>query len=135
MSHVIDGTGLSSPDVAAIRALIEPWTNACVRRDWDTLLGMCTDDVIFLPPNKPAVQNSGVRQWLDDFPTIKAMAWDIDHIEGVIGLACLRGWVKMTLDVSGQEVLFNGKYTDICRKQADGSWRFALVIWNSNESA
>ena len=63
------------------------------------------------------------------------MAFDIDHLEGVGHLACLRGWVKMTLDVSGQQVLFNGKYTDVCRKQPDGTWRFALVMWSSNEPA
>jgi len=91
--------------------------------------------MIFLPPNEPAVQGSDVRSWLDRLPTIRAMASDLDHIEGAFGLAYLRGWVKLTLDVSGQEVLFNGKFTDVCRKQVDGTWRFALSIWNSNEAA
>ena len=40
MSQVIDGTGLTPNDVLAIGALVEPWTNACVGRDWDSLLGM-----------------------------------------------------------------------------------------------
>jgi ketosteroid isomerase-like protein len=133
MSYVIDGAGLTPTDVAAIRAMIEPWTNACVGRDWDRLLALCTEDVTFLPPNEATVQGPGVHRWLENFPTIKAMAIEIDHIEGAAQLACLRGAVKMTLDISGQEVLFNGKYTDLFRKQPDGTWRFALVIWNSNE--
>lgn len=135
MSSADTGTGLSREDVAAIRANIQPWTRACLERDWDTLLAMCTDDIVFLPPNEPAAQGDSVRPWLDNFPTIKAMEWDIDHVQGKADLACLRGWVRMTLVVSGQEVCFNGKYTDVCRKQADGAWHFALIIWNSNEPA
>lgn len=135
MSQVIDGAGLTPNDVVAIRALVEPWTRACVQRDWDSLLGICTDDIVFLPPSEPAVGGGGVRPWLDRFPAIKAMAWDIDHVEGAGHLACARGWVRMTLEVSGQQLAFDGKYTDVFRKQPDGSWRFALVIWNSNNAA
>src|SRR5947208_15716358 len=128
------GTGLSSADVSAIRALREPWIKACLKRDWNSLLRMCTDDVIFMPPNEAAVQGANARPWLDNFPIIKTMDWDIEHVEGNGDLAWLRGWVKMTLDVSGQQIRFNGKYADVCRKQS-GSWRFAAVMWNSNEPA
>jgi ketosteroid isomerase-like protein len=135
MSQVIDGTGLTADDVIAIRALVEPWTTACVKRDWDSLLDMCTDDVVFQPPNEPIVEGAAARSWLDRFPTIKAMAWDIEHVEGAGQLAWARGWVRMTLEVSGQQVGFDGKYTDLFRKGSDGTWRFALVVWNSNTAA
>ena len=124
---------LSDTDVAAIRATIEPWTKACLERDWDTILAMCTDDIVFLPPNEPTMEGDAVRGWLENFPTIKQMAWDIVQLDGSGDLACTRGWIKMTLEVSGEEVLFNGKYTDICRKQPDGTWRYSLVIFNSND--
>ena len=135
MSQVIDGTGLTADDVAAIRGTIEPWRNACVRRDWDGLLGMCTDDIVFLPPDEPTVEGGVVRRWLDNFPAIKAMSLDIDRVEGTGHLACVRGSVRMTLEVSGQQLAFDGKYTDLFRKQPDGTWRFALVMWNSNKPA
>ena len=135
MSQVIDGTGLTPNDVLAIEALVEPWTNACVGRDWDSLLGMCTDDIVFQPPNEPSVAGRDVRRWLDNFPVIKAMAWHIDNVEGVGHLACASGWVKMTLEMDGQQLVFDGKYTDVFRRQPDGTWRFALVIWNSNTAA
>jgi ketosteroid isomerase-like protein len=106
-----------------------------VRRDWDALLGMCTDDVVFLPPNEPIVEGSAVRPWLESFPTVKAMAWDIDHLESAGDLSWLRGWVRMTLDISGEEIVFAGKYTDIARRQPDGSWRFAAIMWSSDEAA
>jgi ketosteroid isomerase-like protein len=104
-------------------------------RDWDTLLSFCTDDIAFSPPNEPLVQGPAARPWLERFPTISTMGWDIDHIEEAGDLAWLRGGVRMTLDVSGQTVDFDGKYTDVARRGADGAWRIAHVMWSSNEAA
>ena len=118
---------------SAIAALIEPWTRACIARDWDTLLSFCTDDVVFSPPNGQLVQHETVRPFLDGFPTITTMAWDIDHLESAGDLAWFRGPVKMTLDVSGQTVAFDGKYTDVARRRADGTWQVAVVMWSSND--
>jgi ketosteroid isomerase-like protein len=92
MSQVFDAIGLTADDVAAIRGTIEPWRNACVQRDWDGLLEMCTDDIVFLPPNEPTVEGGGVRRWLDNFPAIKAMALEIDRVEGAGHLACVKGF-------------------------------------------
>jgi ketosteroid isomerase-like protein len=135
MSLVIDGTGLTADDVAAIRGMIEPWIDACVQRDWDRLLAMCTDDIVFLPPNEPPVETARARSWLDNFPTIKAMSIEMEHIEGAGQLACVRGWVKMALEISAQQVAFDGKYIDVFRKQPDGQWRFAQVMWSANKAA
>jgi len=135
MSQVIDGTGLTADDVVAIRGTFEAWRDACVRRDWDALLGMCTDDIVFLPPGESPVEGAGVRAWLDNFPVIKAMSLDIDRIEGAGHLAGVRGLVRMTLEVSGQQLEFDGKYTDLFRKQPNGRWFYALVMWNSNTPA
>ena len=135
MSQVIDGTGVNPADETALRAFIAPWAEACVQRDWGALLAMCTDDVIFLPPNEPAVQGPDVRAWLETFPTIRGMTFDFDHIESSAALACGRGPVKMDLEVSGQPVAFDGKFTDHFRRQPDGTWRFSLVMWSSNQLA
>jgi ketosteroid isomerase-like protein len=64
---------------SAIAAFVEPWARACIAKDWDTLLTFCTDDVVFSPPNGQLVQHETVRPFLDGFPTIATMAWDIDH--------------------------------------------------------
>ena len=99
------------------------------------LLALCTDDVVFSPPNEPLVEGTAVRPWLEGFPAITTMGWDIDHLESTGDLAWLRGWVRMDLDIGGQAVSFNGKYTDVARRGADGQWRMAVVMWSSNEAA
>ena len=132
---VAETTTTSSTAASAMSALIEPWIRACVARDWDALLSFCTDDVAFSPPNGALAEGKAVRPFLEGFPSIATMGWGVDHIEEAGDLAWLRGWVRMTLDVSGQTVDFNGKYTDIARRGADGTWRMAHVMWSSNEPA
>tara|TARA_B110000438_G_C15791840_1_gene641047 strand:+ start:1844 stop:1993 length:150 start_codon:yes stop_codon:yes gene_type:complete len=36
-------------DAAQIRALIAPWVDACLARDWDALFDICTEDAFFDP--------------------------------------------------------------------------------------
>ena len=132
MDTAMPNSALAPEDVAAINDLIEPWNEAVMQKDWDAALGMCTDDMVFMPPDGLSVRGDEVRPWVEAFPTVKSMWWNIEDIHGLGDLACIRGSVKETLEVDGAEVLTDGKYCDVVRKGADGKWRFAIIIWNSN---
>ena len=93
---------------------------------------MCTSDVVFMPPDGPAVKGKDIQPWLDAFPVIKEMWWNIEFIDGGGEAAALRGEVRETLEIEGAEQKFEGKYTDVVRKGSDGKWRFAAIMWNSN---
>jgi ketosteroid isomerase-like protein len=120
-------------DASAIEGLIEPWTQACLAADWDALLGMCNDDIVFMPPGEPSVSGDAVRPWLEGI-VIRQMTWSIDHIEVKGDLAYLRGPVDQLLEIDGQEERFSGKYSDLMRRGEDGIWRFSVIMWNSDES-
>jgi len=75
-----------------------------------------------------------VRPFLESFPIIKTMSWDIDTLETADNITFLRGWVKQTLQVDGQIQEVDGKYCDLLRRERDGQWRFAVIIWNDNRS-
>jgi ketosteroid isomerase-like protein len=118
--------------LAAAQAMMEPWNRACVEADWDSLLSMCTDDLVFMPTGEPPVMGDAVRPWLDSL-TIKSIWWDIDRLEFDGDLAYLFGPVKETLVIDGKDEVFDGKYCDILKRGDDGKWRFSVVIWNSNQ--
>jgi ketosteroid isomerase-like protein len=118
---------------AAVERLIAPWTRACLERDWDSLLAMCTDDIVFMPHGSPPVTGEDVRPWLDGFPTIKAMSWDVARAEEAGDLAFVRGSVRQTLEIDGEVVEMDGKYCDLFRREEDRVWRFAVIIWNQND--
>lgn len=121
-------------DVSAIKATIKPWTEACLTRDWDALLDLCTDDVMFLPPDEPVVAGKQVRSWLESYPEIRRFETEFDHVEGQDQLAVARGHLTMTVLPAGtnEPLTIHGKFVDTFRRDARGSWKYASVIWNSS---
>lgn len=126
---------LTPVDVSSIRATAEPWVRACIERDWDALLEMCTDDVVFLPPDEPIVPSDRVRAWLEAYPEIETFDFDFDHIEGQDHLAVAYGTFRMTVTIEGRSVALDGKFHDTFRRDDRGKWLYAIVIWNSSQPA
>jgi len=122
-------------DAAAIRALISPWIQACKARDWDALLALCTDDIVFAPPGEPHVSGpSAIRTWMDAFPVIGEFTFAFDQVEvdGALGVGIGTGY--MSAEVEGEATEMNFKFVDVLRKLPDGSWRFSHASWSPNES-
>jgi len=115
---------------AAIRATIEPWRKACLDRNWDDLLALCTDDIVFAPPGEPYVAGGNVRSWLEAFPVMKAFDFTFDRIDVGGDHAAATGSGTWTLEVDGQEVSARFKFADLFRRGSDGVWRYAHVIYN-----
>jgi len=128
-------TMLSAADTAAIQGLVQPWTTACLDRDWDAALAMCTDDVVFMPPDEPTVQGSAVRDWLERYPIMKQFEWDFDQIEGQGDLAFGRGWFHVVLEVPEGTTTMDGKFVDVFERGTDGKWRIAVLMFSSNAPA
>lgn len=120
--------------MAAVQDLIQPWNKAIIDRDWDRMLSMCTEDIMFMPHGEPPVSGDAVRPWLDSFPTVKAMSWDVAGLEAAEDMAFVRGSVQQTLQLDEGDYEVDGKYCDLVRREADGQWRFAVIIWNENRS-
>lgn len=127
-------TTITPVDVSAIKGTITPWIDACLTRNWDKLLALCTDDVVFLPPDEPVVAAGQVRPWLENYPEIKAFDVEFDHVEGQDQIAVARGRFTITVMPEGAPapMTVNGKFTDTFRKDDQGKWRYASVTWNSS---
>lgn len=121
-------------DEAQIRSLIAPWIHSCIERDWDALLAICSDSVVFAPPGEPQVSGrDAIRTWLDAFPVIKAFSFDFENVELSGPLAVAIGAGSMSVEIDGEQLDMSIKFSDVLRKQPDGTWRFTHVIWNTDE--
>jgi ketosteroid isomerase-like protein len=120
---------------ATILASIAPWTKACLDRDWDALLAMCTNDVVFAPPGEPMVSGNKIRPWLEAFPVMKVFNFNFDRVDVGGDLATAVGSGTWTLELNGRDVSASFKFADVFRRGSDGSWRYAHVIWNSDTPA
>ncbi len=126
------GAQLQPDDDAQIRATIEPWTKACLDRDWDALLAMCTEDIVFSAPGEPKVTGTAaVRTWLEDYPVMKTLDFDFDRMEISGDLAVANGSGSMTIKVEGQEDTMIFDFTDTLRKNRHGTWLYSSVTYNA----
>lgn len=128
-----DGDRLSDADVTAIRALGQEFTQAIVTHDYDKVVALHTDDVAWMAPGAPAALGpAALRQSLEN--GVQALSFVITpaHTEGVGSLAYDRGGYTYTGVIGSDTVTAAGKYVQVLRRQADGSWRIALAIWNDD---
>jgi ketosteroid isomerase-like protein len=120
-------------DTATIQSTVVPWTRACLDRDWDSLLALCTPDVVFSPPGEPSVSGGSLRPWLGAFPKLREFAWNFDHLEIHGDFAVGVGAGSWTVEIDGKPVPMSFKFVDLFRRGDDGTWRYSHVFWSLNQ--
>ena len=127
---------LTPADTSSIKGLVKPYIDACLKRDWDKLLDMSTDDFVVLPPDEPLLSDrKKIRTWLEAYPTIKQLEIEVDHVEGQDHFAMAYGHFNETLEVKGKVSKVTGKFVNTYRRDDHGKWLFASQIWNWNTPA
>ncbi len=122
--------GLSQEDRDAIQAYTDEWVSQCLDRDWDALVERLTDDVVFLPPDEPAViGKAAAADFFAAYPVITLFSAPIESTDGRADLAVLRGTVDMTVQAEEGEARMVGKGVGTYRKEG-GRWRGATNCWN-----
>jgi uncharacterized protein (TIGR02246 family) len=112
-------------DERAIRELVETWMDASRRGDLATVLGLMSDDVLFLTPGHEPFGKEAFRA---AFESMRGVELDgraeIEEIEILGDWAWIRNHIEMTVTPPGGEAIRRSGYTlTILRKEADGCWR------------
>ena len=108
--------------------------------DLDTMMAVYADGVVMLPPNEPArVGTAAVRSmWESVLETFAVdVSVDVEEVEVLGEWAFERGTFNMRLTPKsgGAPVDDTGKYLDVLRRQADGSWKYWRLCFNSSRPA
>ena len=125
---------LSDADIAAIEEVGESWIAAANADDWAAVAALYTENAVFMPPNGPAVQGrAAIQAFGEAFPPASGWMLNPVEIDGRGDLAFVRGTFSMTIEIPDMEPYQEtGKFIEIRRKQADGSWLLATDIFNSD---
>ena len=126
--------GLAAADDAAIRAIVKAYAPTVKSRDIEKTMAIYTADAVRLPPNAPALEHTGLKAWLEAYPTMTQFEITLDALDGSGTVAVARGKYTIALTIPGQKapVEDKGKFIAVYTKQADGSWKCSEDIWNSD---
>lgn len=122
----------------ALRDLDAQWSAAAGAKDLDKTVSYYSDDAIVMPPNAAsATTKDAIRSaWKEMLTTPgAAISWKATKVEVAKSgdLAYVSGTYEETMtDAGGKPVKDHGKYLEIFKKQADGTWKCGTDIWNSD---
>lgn len=125
-------------DEQTLRDLDAQWSKAAGAKDLDKTVSYYSDNAIVMPPNAPsATTKEAIRKAWRDLLTSPgaAISWKTTKVEVAQSgdIAYLSGTYELTMnDASGKPANEKGKYVEIFKKQADGTWKCVSDIWNSD---
>ncbi len=123
---------------AAIRSLpVDDWCKAEADRDIEAKMKIFTTAAVLMPPGESnVIGQQAIRAWHE-------IRWEgtkyqcsgtVDEVQVFGDWGMARGTFSGVLTpASGAPRRVSGKFLNTVRRQADGSWKIAHVIWNSEE--
>ena len=121
-----------------LRDLDAKWSAAAGAKDIDKTVSYYSEDAVVMPPNAPSAKTrETIRSaWKEMLTTPgAAIRWKATKVEVAKSgdLAYVSGTYEETMtDASGKSVKDHGKYVEIFKQQADGTWKVVADIWNSD---
>jgi ketosteroid isomerase-like protein len=124
-------------DAQTIRQQADRLAAAFNRADAEAVSDLATNDVVSMPPNQPPILGLvAARSWWKEGFRVAASHVDFSIQElNVVGDWAMGPytWTMETRPTGGGATgTDNGHGFWVWRRQADGSWKLALSIWNSD---
>ncbi|MBI4543073.1 MAG: DUF4440 domain-containing protein [Gemmatimonadetes bacterium] len=122
----------------AVRAADIAWAQAFSRKDLAGYLAFVDSTASIQQPNAPTVTGTAaIRALIEGFYALPNLSgtWQPTSVEASRSgdLAYSTGTYELSFnDPSGRPVTERGKYVEIWRKQADGSWKMVVESFNSD---
>jgi uncharacterized protein (TIGR02246 family) len=122
----------------ALRDLDAQWSAAAGAKDLEKTISFYSPDALVLPTNAPAAATKDAirNTWKELLASPGfAISWKTTKIEVAKSgdIAYATGTYELTMnDAGGTPINDHGKYVEVWKKQADGKWKVAVDIWNSD---
>src|SRR5688572_33433476 len=88
INKTANGGSIAAADVAAIRAASKVYEQSANQRDWQTMMSIFTDDIVFMPPNASLVSGrKAVEDMLNVYPAFRDLRLEIAELDGRGNLA------------------------------------------------
>src|SRR5689334_12720135 len=131
-------TDTRSADEATLKNLDAEWSKAAGAKDVDKTASYYSDDAIVLPPNMAAINGKqGARAMWQGMFSVPGFGggWKVSKVEVArsADLGYLTGTYELSeRDAKGKPMTDRGKYLEVWKKQADGTWKCVVDMFNSD---
>jgi uncharacterized protein (TIGR02246 family) len=124
-------------DVAAIEQALRGDEAAVAAGDLEAWLSLFAEDIVLMPPNEPTVAGKdAVRAenlpLFEGFDMRETLSAEEIEVAGDWAFAVTTFSFEATPKEGGETTTETGRIMWIMRRQPDGGWRAARVIWNSD---
>jgi len=126
---------LSEADVAALRAAVDSIAAQILSHRDSAAATHYAEHAVFMVPNLPALEGrAAIRTWFAGGPPFTSFTLTPKEIDGRGDLAYVRGTWTLGIAAAGKTPATqdHGKFLEVRRKQADGSWLMVADIFNSD---
>lgn len=126
--------GFTDEDRAQLAANAEAATTAANSGDFTPWLNLYAADAVMLPPNsEPVTGAAAIAETMKSFPPLSNVKFAQVTVEGTADMAWVQGTYEMTMTPPGAAPISDrGKFIEIWKKQADGSWKIIRDIYNTS---
>jgi len=124
-------------DIEAINRLNDEYVAAENAGDVDGIMMLYTDDAVLMPPNQPALIGKGairshVQALFDMFSLEEVLSPEEVVVTGDWAFVRATYTITVTPRAGGEQTQDNGKGIAIYKKGPDGSWKYARLVYNSD---
>ncbi len=122
-------------DIQAQRNLAEEFDAAVNSGDLERFLRLYAEDAVRLPPGTDVLQgkaaiSSAMKQFFDQYDAAHQLVVLDARVSGNLAISRGRWESTDTPKGGGDPLRGTGAWTSIRERQADGSWKTVLEIWN-----
>ena len=125
-------------DEATLRNLDAEWSKAAGAKDVEKTVSYYSDDALIMPANSPVLQGKAAAramwQGMFSMPGFGG-GWKTTKVDVARSgdLAYVTGTYEMNeTDATGKPKTDKGKYLEVWKKQADGSWKCVADMFNTD---
>jgi len=123
-------------DTEAVRKADADWSTAMGTKNVDEFMKYFADDGVLMMPNMPAMNGAAtIRSSIEPMMPSMSVSWTATNAEVAASgdLAYTTGTYQASMTMpDGTMHPDNGKYATVWKKQADGSWKVVVDIFNSD---
>ncbi|TKJ35285.1 MAG: hypothetical protein CEE38_15775 [Planctomycetes bacterium B3_Pla] len=126
-------------DIAAIEEVLNQYAVTANAGDLEGWLSLHADDVVKMPPDAPAIfgiedLRANFAPAFENFNTSCVIYPEETYVDGDMGYARGNYSISITPKAGGEtiDIMTDGKYLTLCKRQPDGTWKISHDCYNSN---